>query len=146
MGELELGHLERPEHRLFPWLQFPLQGSTGTAWWPNGLALGDLPWIEQVELDFPHDVGDAGLAGFPGGEVAGFLRFSGAVAVKVVADGESGQEDLQQERGEGEFWLVIRGKAATESFAAARARGNLICAGGTPASLTAIPTILHIAW
>jgi hypothetical protein len=39
----------------------------------NGLALGNLPGVEQVELDFPHDVGDAGLARFPGGEVAGFL-------------------------------------------------------------------------
>jgi hypothetical protein len=38
----------------------------------NGLALDDLPGVEQVELDFPYDVGDAGLAGFPGGEVAGF--------------------------------------------------------------------------
>ena len=38
----------------------------------NGLALGDLPGIEQVELDFPDDAGDAGLAWFPGGEVAGF--------------------------------------------------------------------------
>ena len=40
---------------------------------PNGLALGDLPGAEQVELDFPHDAGDAGLARFPGREVAGFL-------------------------------------------------------------------------
>ena len=39
----------------------------------NGVALGDLPGFEQVELDFPHDVGDAGLARFPGGEVAGFF-------------------------------------------------------------------------
>jgi predicted nucleotide-binding protein len=38
----------------------------------NGLALGDLPGVEQVELDFPDDAGDAGLAWFPGGEVAGF--------------------------------------------------------------------------
>ena len=36
---------------------------------PNGLALGDLPGVEQVELDFPDD---AGLAWLPGGEVAGF--------------------------------------------------------------------------
>ena len=40
---------------------------------PNGVALGDLPGVEQVELDFPHDVGDAGLAWFPGGEVTGFF-------------------------------------------------------------------------
>ena len=42
---------------------------------PNDLALGDLPGVEQVELDFPDDVGDAGLAGFAGGEVTGFLGF-----------------------------------------------------------------------
>jgi hypothetical protein len=41
--------------------------------WANGLALGDLPGIEQMELDLPDDVGDAGLSWFPGGEVAGFL-------------------------------------------------------------------------
>ena len=40
---------------------------------PNGIALGDLPGVEQMELDFPYNVGDAGLARFPGGEVAGFL-------------------------------------------------------------------------
>ena len=26
------------------------------------LLLGDLPWVEQVELDSPHDIGDAALA------------------------------------------------------------------------------------
>src|ERR1039457_6345520 len=69
----------------------------------NGLALGDLPGVEQVELDFPHDVGYAGLALFPCREVAGFPLFPGAVAVGPVPDAESGHEDLQQERGDGEF-------------------------------------------
>lgn len=46
----------------------PVQAAHG-----NGLALGGLPGVEQVELDFPHDAGDAGLVWFPGGEVAGFL-------------------------------------------------------------------------
>ncbi len=50
-------------------MQLRIIGAGGVA---NGLALGDLPGVEQVELDFPHDVGDAGLAWFPGGEVAGF--------------------------------------------------------------------------
>jgi hypothetical protein len=44
----------------------------GFALLANGLALGDLPGVEQVELDFPHDAGDARLARFPGREVAGF--------------------------------------------------------------------------
>ena len=48
----------------------PVEGGPGTK--RNGLALGDLPGVEQVELDFPDDAGDAGLAWFPGGEVAGF--------------------------------------------------------------------------
>jgi hypothetical protein len=39
----------------------------------NGLALDHHSWAEQVKLDFPGDFGDGGLAGFPGGEVAGFL-------------------------------------------------------------------------
>jgi len=70
------------------------------------LLLGDLPWAEQVELDSPYDVRDAGLARFSGREVAGLLGFAGAGPVGAVADEESGHEDLQQERGEGEFWLV----------------------------------------
>jgi hypothetical protein len=49
----------------------PVSGGPGA----NGLALGDLPGVEQVELDFPHDVGDAGLAGLASGEVAGLLGF-----------------------------------------------------------------------
>jgi hypothetical protein len=73
---------------------------------PNGLALGDLPGVEQVELDFPRDVGDAGLAWLPGGEVAGLLGFPRAGAVRAVADEESGHEDFQQERGERVIWLV----------------------------------------
>ena len=76
---------------------------------PNGLALDDLSGVEQVELDFPDDVGDAGLAGLAGGEVAGFLGFPRARPVRAVADEEPGHEDLQQERRDGEFWLV-RGK------------------------------------
>jgi len=35
------------------------------------LLLGDLPWAEQVELDSPYDVRDAGLARFSGKPVTG---------------------------------------------------------------------------
>src|SRR5258705_13240970 len=45
--------------------------------WPTSLLLGDLPGVEQVELDSAGDVGDAGLAGLAGGEVAGFPGFRG---------------------------------------------------------------------
>jgi len=73
------------------------------------LPLGDLPWIEQVELDSAGDVGNAGLARLAGGEVAGFLGFPRASAVGAAADGEAGDEDLEQECGEGEF-LLVRGE------------------------------------
>ncbi len=73
----------------------------GTGLWrtrpkPNGVALGDLPWAEQVELDSAGDAGDAGLAGLAGGEVAGFLGFPRAGPVRAVAGEEAGHEDLQQ--------------------------------------------------
>jgi hypothetical protein len=64
------------------------------------LLLGYLPGVEQVELDSPYDVGDAGLAGFSGGEVAGLLGFPRAGPAGAAADEEAGHEDLQQERGE----------------------------------------------
>jgi hypothetical protein len=76
----------------------------------NGLALGDHPGFEQVELDVAFHVGDGRLTGFPGREVAGFLGFAGAVALGAVTDGEAGGEDLQQERGEGKILLVRGGK------------------------------------
>src|SRR5579859_2397385 len=101
---------------------------------PMALLLGDLPWVEQVELDSPHDVGAAGLAGLAGGEVAGLLGLPRAGAVGAVADEEAGHEDLQQECGERVFLLVRGGKAATVSVAAARACGKLILAGGMPAA------------
>src|SRR6266702_5985138 len=76
---------------------------------PNGLALSDHVRAEQVELDFPDDVGDARLAGLAGGEVAGFLGLAGAGPVRAVADEGAGGEDLEQERGERETGL-LRGK------------------------------------
>ena len=59
-----------------------------------------------MELDSPGDVGDAGLAGFPGGEVAGLLGLAGAGPVRAGAYEEAGHEDLQQERGERVIELV----------------------------------------
>ena len=44
---------------------------------PMALLLGDLPGLEQMELDAPGDGRDAGLAWFAGGEVAGFLVLRG---------------------------------------------------------------------
>ena len=75
------------------------------------MLLGDLPGVEQVELDSAGDVGDAGLAGLAGGEVAGLLGFPRAGAVPAVTDGEAGDEDLEQERGEGKFQLVRHPRA-----------------------------------
>jgi hypothetical protein len=67
---------------------------------PNGLALSDQVWAEQVELESPDDVGDAGLAEPAGREVAGFLGLAGAGPVRAVAGEGSRGEDLEQERGE----------------------------------------------
>jgi hypothetical protein len=75
----------------------------------NGLALSDQVWAEQVELESPDDVGDAGLAGSAGREVAGFLGLAGAGPVRAVAGEGSRGEDLEQERGEREIGL-LRGK------------------------------------
>jgi hypothetical protein len=41
------------------------------------LLLGDLPGIQQVELDASGDVGDAGLAGFARGESLASLLLRG---------------------------------------------------------------------
>ena len=59
-----------------------------------------------MELDFPDDVGDAGLAGLAGGEVPCLLGLPRAGPVRAVAGEEAGNEDLQQERGQGEVGLV----------------------------------------
>ena len=63
----------RPAWVFYAGVAVAVLGTLRLAWAPNGLALGGLPGVEQVELDFPHDAGDAGLVWFPGGEVAGFL-------------------------------------------------------------------------
>src|SRR5882724_4278717 len=54
---------------------------------PDGLALGDLPRIQQMELDASGHVGDAGLAGLPAG-VAGLLALARAGPAGAVADEE----------------------------------------------------------
>src|SRR5882757_7774793 len=51
---------------------------------PMALLLGDMPGLEQVELDAPGDDRDGGLAWFAGGEVAGFLGLAGAGPVRAV--------------------------------------------------------------
>ena len=109
------------------------------------LLLGDLPGIEQVELDPAGDADDAGLAGFAGGEVTGLLGFPRAGPVGAVAGEEPGHEDLGQERGEGEVGLV-RGESCDGVGRAARACGKLILSGGMPAASTAMPTIVQMAW
>lgn len=101
-------------HRLnlTPWTVCTVLG-TGSG--GNGLALSNYPWFEQVEVDLPDDVGDAGLAWLAGGKVACLLGPAGAVAAGAVTDERAGQEDLQQERREGEFWPV-RGKKPRQSL------------------------------
>ena len=91
--------------------KFPIKPPTGCAGaGPMALLLGDVPGLEQVELDAPGDDRDAGLAWFPGGEVAGFLGLAGAGPVRAVANVEAGHEDLEQECGEGLAELVRGGK------------------------------------
>ena len=75
----------------------------------NVLALSDHVRAEQVELDFPDDVGDAGLTGLAGREVTGFLGLAGAGPVRAIAGEGARGEDLEQERGEREIGL-LRGK------------------------------------
>jgi len=69
----------RPPHRACELLAWPqMLGLTGdTACRPNVLALGDLPWVEQVELEFLGDAGDGGLAGLACGKSPPFLVLRG---------------------------------------------------------------------
>src|SRR6266568_2773830 len=53
---------------------------------PMALLLGDLPGIQQAELDASGDVDDAGLAGFARREVAGLLAPARADPAGAVAD------------------------------------------------------------
>ena len=59
-----------------PWLPLA-QYRLGHPQGAMALLLGELPGVEQVELDPAGDADDAGLAGIPGGEVAGLLGFPG---------------------------------------------------------------------
>jgi hypothetical protein len=79
----------------------------------NGLALGDLPRVERVELDSPGDVGDAGLAGLAGGKSPAFLDFLGLEAL-VGLDAEDG--DLARARA----WVLDLLDAATNPFYAGK--------------------------
>jgi hypothetical protein len=112
---------------------------------PTALLLGDLPGVEQVELDAAGDPGDAGLCGLARREVSGLFGLAGTGPVRAVPDEEAGHEDLQQERRQGEVCLV-RGKAATVAGAAARACGKLMRSGGMPVALAPIPAMVQMAW
>ena len=73
---------------------------------PMALLLGELPGIEQVELDPAGYADDAGLAGLAGREAVGLLGSPRAGPVRAVAGEGAGHEDLGQDRGEGEVGLV----------------------------------------
>src|SRR2546429_539894 len=92
-------------------IRCPAQCTCSRSWArpPNGLALSHHVRAEQVELDFPDDVGDARLTGLAGREVAGFPGLAGAGPVRAIAGEGGGGEDLEQERGEREIGL-LRGK------------------------------------
>src|SRR5262245_34526325 len=98
-----------------------LRAWRGQAWGPMALLLGDLPRVEQVELDSAGDAGDAGLAGLAGREVADLLGFPGAHAVRAVAGEEAGHDDLGPGTWRGRGLAGQGEKAATVSVAAARA-------------------------
>ena len=102
-----------------------------------------LPRIERVELDSACDVGDTGLAGLSGGGSRRPSWFPGTGPAGPVADAKAGDEDAGTRRARDP---VGQRKAATVSVAAARARGKLILAGGTPAAFTAMPMIRQMAW
>src|SRR5215831_10601011 len=97
-----------PENGL--WAHLLQQGGDDAGGHRNGVALGDLPGVEQVEFDAAGDLGDAGLAGFARREVSGLLGLAGTGPAGAVADEEAGQEDLHQERGQCQVCLVRGGK------------------------------------
>jgi hypothetical protein len=84
------------------------------------LLLGDLPGIEQAELDPAGYADDAGLAGLAGREVAGLLGSPRAGPVRAVAGEEAGHEDLGQERGEGEAVAPVGGFSSARYVPSAR--------------------------
>jgi hypothetical protein len=64
---------------------------------------------EAVDLEAAGDPDDGGAV-LTGGKVAGLLGGSWAGPVGPVADEESGVEDLEQERGQGQV-KILRGKS-----------------------------------
>jgi hypothetical protein len=64
---------------------------------------------EAVDLEASGDPDDGGAV-LSGGKVAGLLGGSWAGPVGPVADEESGVEDLEQERGQGQV-KILRGKS-----------------------------------
>src|SRR3954453_5152206 len=80
---------------------------------PMSLRLAWGSGSEAVDLEASGDADDAGLI-FAGGEVAGLFGGAGAGLVGGVADEESGVEDLEQERGQGQV-KILRGKSTLGS-------------------------------
>ena len=81
-----------------------------------------------MELDSPGDVGDAGLAGFPGGEVARLLVFRGLARSGRSRVKKPGMRIFSRNVARARSaWSG--GKAAMVSVAAARACGKLILSG-----------------
>lgn len=75
----------------------------------------------------------------------GLVDLAGACPVRAVADEEARGEDLQQEGGQREIWLV-RGESRDRAGRGCQGVRKLIWSGGMPAASTAIPTMAQIAW
>lgn len=138
---------DSPRHNAQSWPPFrpvppnPCQGAPSS---PMALLLGDLPWVERVELDSPYDVGDAGLAGSAAGKSPAFLVFRGPARPGRPRTKNPGMRILSRNAASaGSSWSG--GKAGTVSVAAAKACGKLIRAGGMSAAFTAMPMIRQMA-
>ena len=112
---------------------------------PMALLLGDLPWVEQVELDFSDDVGDAGLAGLAGGEVTGLLGFAG-----LARSGRSRTRNPGMRIFSRNVAMASSGRSGGESRHGVRCGGQGVREAdpgrGMPAAFAAIPTIVQMAW
>jgi hypothetical protein len=109
------------------------------------LLLGDLPGVEQVELDFSGDVGDAGLAGLAGGEVVGLLGLPGLARSGRSRTKNPGMRIFGRNTARARS-SSSGGKAATVAAAACRACGKLMRSGGMPMASTPTPAIWQMAW
>jgi len=76
------------------------------------LGLGTSQVFEAAKFDSAGDVGHIWLAVRAPGEIAGLFRLARAGPARAVANQEPLVEDLQQEGGQGQVKLAIRGEAA----------------------------------